>query len=407
MSTRQPSESLTRRLRPVPTPCVVEIGAGRASLGCCDFEVALSRFEKAVAVAPESEEAIGWQIAALSRLCRAADAHAVASAGLERFTGSTSIRVAYGRLQADREYPGKALTEFDGVLTAHPESVNAIEGRIRALHRLGSYAEANEFVSQLGIGLGEDAGIQDAIAELYTDQSRYDDALACYGRVLSADPDNLLALDGRIYVLDRAARFDAAEEAARQASERLPRAAEVLIFWARIDESRGRYSEAIERTAAGLEIDPRNVAGLEQLVRLLRKSHRYAEADLAGVDACSLQPRSPGIRAESSWALFDQGRYVDSYEGFTRALDIHDRHPDSLQGKASALRRQSLYGDAEAAIRDAVHRVPHSSRLTSSGGFCLTTSVCMVRPLSISKRRFTQMAATAMRPRGELLNCLT
>jgi tetratricopeptide (TPR) repeat protein len=120
----------------------VEIASGRLEMDRDDFTAAVTRFEKAAALDPERAEAVGWQVAALSRLCRFADARAVAVAGLKRFPGSAPLGVALGRLYFDEERRADALEEFERVLARHPEDDNALEWRIATLCALHRYPEA-------------------------------------------------------------------------------------------------------------------------------------------------------------------------------------------------------------------------------------------------------------------------
>ena len=354
-------------------PFDVEIAAGRLDLDQDDFGGALARFDSAVALNPDREEATAWRVATLSRLSRFAEARAVAANGLERFPNSAPIGVALARLSNDRCQPIEALAEFDRVLAGHPVDENALEWRIEALRELHRYADA-EAASQVALATLPDCpGIIDSLASVYRDQGRYGEALACYERILRLAPDNLLALQGRISVLRRASRYEEAEKAAAEAASRLPLAAGVYVSWSYLDEARGHYASALDRAEQALRVQPRCHNALEQRIGVLRELHQYAAAKAAAEEARASHPRSPDIIESLAWTYEAQGRYAEALEIFGQALEIDDLHAGALDGRATALRRLGLYADAETAIAEAAARIPHAIRLHVEWGILLDT----------------------------------
>lgn len=352
-------------------PFAVEIIWGRLELDRDEFLAAMTRFEKAAALDPQRPAAIGWHVAALSRLCRFDEASAVAASGMRRFPNSAPIGVSLGRLYLDRERPADALGEFDRVLARHPDDENALEWRIAALQRLHRYADAEAAAHEALARHPASLGILDSLAWIYAHQGRYDDAVTCYEQVLHSVPDNAVALRGRIAALRRANRYGSAEVATTEAVERLPHAPAMYVEWSYVNGDRGRYAEALDRVEQALRIEAHCHDALEQRIDVLRELHRYAEAEAAAQEAEAHHPQSPGIIEALAWTNYMQGRYSDALEAFGRALEIDERHPGALDGRASALRGQCRYADAEAAISEAVERLPHAIRLHVEWGLLL------------------------------------
>lgn len=350
-------------------PSSVEIAWGRLELDRDEFREALTRFEEAAALDPRRSDAVGWQVAALSRLCMFDEARAVATGGMRQFPDSAPIGVALARLYLDWERPADALAQFDSVLARHPDDENALEWRIDALRTLHRYADAETAAHEALARHPGSPGILDSLGYVYDDQGRYDDAVACYEEILDRFPDNPVGLRGRVTVLRHAHRYESARTAAAEATERLPGSAQIHVCWSYLDEDRCRYTEALDHLDQALCIQPRCHDALEQRIEVLRKLHRYGEAAAAGQGAEALHPRSPDIIESLAWTCYHQGRYSDALAAFGRALEIHDRHPGALDGRASALRGMCRYAQAEAFISEAAERLPHAARLKLELGF--------------------------------------
>lgn len=389
-------------------PSSVEIAWGRLELDRDEFREALTRFEEAAALDPRRSDAVGWQVAALSRLCMFDEARAVATGGMRQFPDSAPIGVALARLYLDWERPADALAQFDSVLARHPDDENALEWRIDALRTLHRYADAETAAHEALARHPGSPGILDSLGYVYDDQGRYDDAVACYEEILDRFPDNPVGLRGRVTVLRHAHRYESARTAAAEATERLPGSAQIHVCWSYLDEDRCRYTEALDHLDQALCIQPRCHDALEQRIEVLRKLHRYGEAAAAGQGAEALHPRSPDIIESLAWTCYHQGRYSDALAAFGRALEIHDRHPGALDGRASALRGMCRYAQAEAFISA---RLPSAFRMLPgsswSWGFCSMTKASTPRRWIVSTVSLNFTPATRARCRGGSPSCET
>ncbi|MFF0525219.1 tetratricopeptide repeat protein [Actinomadura nitritigenes] len=349
----------------------VELAWGRLEFDRDDFAAALARLTEAAALDPGSEDAIGWQVAALEGLCRFDEARRTAEDGLARFPHSATIGVALARLLNVLKHPDAALARLDHVLDRCPDDENALEWKIEILAGLGRYAEA-ERVAEIALARHpESPGISESVGDIYRKQHRFDAALDRYEKVLGAHPDDRVMLCERVRVLRRAGRYDDARSAADEAARLLPRSANVLVHRSYLAEDEGRLTDALDDADAALRLQGNCPDALEQRIDILRKLRRYEEAEEAVERAIGAHPRSANLLAALAWHYLLLRRYEKALAMAERALALHPRHAGALDGRATALRSLRRFPDAEAAIADAVALVPFAPRLRDEWGLLL------------------------------------
>lgn len=344
-------------------PAGAEICRGRLDVRRGRDESALQHFEKAIELDPSSESAAAWRVGTLSRLYRYGDALTAAADGQRRFPGSAAVGVALGRSYLDQECPVAAVAEFEEVLARHADDEPALRWRVIGLGDLYRYQDAEEAGHGALKRSAESPRIATSLAGIYQRQGRYEDAITWVGHALRAEPDYAGALQMQVKVLRAACLYADAETAATQAVGRLPQAAILYVEWSLLRRDEGRHAEALELLARALAIQPDHRRALEWRIVVLTDLHRYADAEEAANEALRHHPRSPQILESLAWSHQAQGQWAQAQEAYDRALEIDTCHLASVDGRATALRRMSRYGEAEAYLAKMVQRFPHAVEL--------------------------------------------
>ena len=167
--------------------------------------------------------------------------------------------------------------------------------------------------------------------------NRHEDALACYEKVLTADPSNLRALFNKAALLQILGRVTEAINGYNQLLTVNPNDYEAWSNLGIALRSQGRTLEAIECYNRALTLNPRDVSTISNKGVALRSIGRIDEALQCYEAALKINPGDAGVWANKGIALQNIGKFYEAIQSYNRALVIKPTHKSALRNREIAI----------------------------------------------------------------------
>jgi tetratricopeptide (TPR) repeat protein len=288
------------------------------------------------------------------------------AAAIEAWSESLRIHPRYlpalierGKARAATGDHDGALRDFGRALEDHPEEPEALLGRGRANRARGhndaavvdlgrsGLAEARAHVEQ-----ARQAPIRRAMEHFH--RREFEAAVERFDQILSADPGNAEALNGRGLARHGAGDLDGALRDFSAALDRSPRYAVAHSNRAMVHLDRGDLEAAVREADAALSIDPSLF-----LARFNRGKARFRQGHRAGARedfaACvELDPRDAESHYTLGLLLFEERRVTEAISHYDRAIELL---PSSRQAWLNRGLARGQTGDLKGAIEDTARAI--------------------------------------------------
>ncbi len=171
-------------------------------------------------------------------------------------------------------------------------------------------------------------------AAVLTELARFRGAAACYRRAVAAEPDDLKVRFNFAVTLSRLSMFGEAAEQYRQIIKRRPDHERALYNLAVIAQREGKLSEAVELWQRVTQLSPRLASvWFHQGVALLELG-RSADAVRCFQEAARLEPKRADVHTNLALALQADGKVAQARDAFERALQIQSDFLPAINGLA-------------------------------------------------------------------------
>jgi cytochrome c-type biogenesis protein CcmH/NrfG len=147
-------------------------------------------------------------------------------------------------------------------------------------------------------------------------RGRYEEALACYDRVLALRSDIPQILNNRGNALRHLDRLYEAEQSLREALRLKPDFANAHNNLGRVLDDLGRFEEAEASVRTALRLQPEHAYAHFNLGNILCHLGRASEAEGSYRSALRLQPESPGWRTALGGALLLAGQFEEGWKEY-------------------------------------------------------------------------------------------
>ena len=199
------------------------------------------------------------------------------------------------RLQDRMQELEAALSSYSQVLTINPAFIDAAAGKASILLGMERWGEALKFVAaQSRVNNADIFVIQQACA--LNGLERYAEALPLVNRVLSHNPDELEALNGKAAVLAGLGQYAQAFEIHQKVLQQKPKFLPALYNAALMCEKLGRLQEALDLYIQAVEVEPTDAATLCSMAHTLLQLGRVRDA----LDVCNrglaIHPKHANLR---------------------------------------------------------------------------------------------------------------
>lgn len=256
-----------------------------------------------------------------------------------------------------------AIMHFTTVLTHNPNSAAAAAGLSLAysLRYIGNgrdetWLQRADASAQQAITLDNQLALaQVARAWVLELQGKSDAALTSTAAALNLDPQNLLALMGKIRVLMNAKKNDLAQSIIDDAKRLYPRERQFQIMQGMLHYRQGAYTDAEKAFRRAIELDPQSANAYAYLNAVLLRLDRNDEA---------LRILQQGLQIQPHWelynnlgtSLFAKADYLGAVEAFKNAVSSSKGSPNTYMLWANLADAQRWVPAHMAASKDSYRR---------------------------------------------------
>jgi len=348
------SAALTR----FPDSALIRVALGRVYLDSSRPRQAIGYLADASVKAPGNETVASWLAACRAAMFQWEEARTIAREAIDWHQDSVKMRYRLGRLLVDDHRHAEALECFEGVIALAPDHSRALEWRITALRALGRLEEAEKRAAEALVRFPKSPWLYVELGWVFCDQGNYERACAEVERALDINGLNAWALRSRIDFLRMGRKFKAAEVAAWEALELLPRDPRLSTAAACVFADQEKTGQAVEIVEKALSFDPLNSWALRSRVDFLRRAYLFDAAERAAADAIRVRDDDPRIYTTAAWVFSGQGKFSEAVARVDDALRIDPANCWALSSRIDFLRQAHLFRQAERATEDALRKRP-------------------------------------------------
>jgi cellulose synthase operon protein C len=344
-----------------------------------EYDEAEQAFERALSLAPDSEDAAVGYAEVFRATGRHAEARELLERALKTSPGSAGLRVSLADLLADVGEESSARQHYEKALEVSPGYPRAVlgfgrillkSGQVEAaqakLHRLYDFWDAH--VADLD-GMETRDMIAVAVGCALTDNPQ--DAITVLERALKKDPTNTEALlwEGRLFQ-ERHQPGDAARELSKLLKIN-PRHAEAHAELAVINLNTARYELATELCGKALETNPKLIRALDVLSSIQLLDFQYEAAEETARKALDVNPRSLSSLSHLA-SCFYQQRKKDAFEEVRRKVfELNPMYSEFYSIVARGCEEKRRNEEAMELLKDAIALRPDDAAAHTKMGILL------------------------------------
>ncbi|CDG85784.1 tetratricopeptide repeat family protein [Janthinobacterium agaricidamnosum NBRC 102515 = DSM 9628] len=229
----------------------------------------------------------------------------------------------------------QAIAAFDSILARQPAHAAAAAG-LSLAYSLRYYGDRlDETWLQRADASAQQALLYDdqlalayvAQAWVRESQGSYDEALAITEKALALDPLNLFALFGKVDLLTRMRRYDAAEQSIAQAMRAYPKERQFSDSLGKLRYLQNNYAAAEQAFRRSIALEPDAVYAYANLNQALLRQDRSDEALQVLQQGLQIRPNSR-LYGNLGTALFARGNYHGAAEAFEHAVSASQGNPN-------------------------------------------------------------------------------
>jgi len=232
-----------------------------------------------------------------------------------------ALKLYLAQAELEAGHPARAIELIREIRRDGAADPRLVRIEAEALRRAGKLEEGADLLKQ---GIAADPGDPErylALAELYMSGERYSAAVDLLSDAQKRFPDDLTLLFQQGAALERAKRFDEAEQAFRRVIAKDPLHAMALNYLGYMLADRGVHlDEAIDLIKRALAVDPQNGSYLDSLGWAYFRQKRFDLAEGLLKTAAEQRERDSAIQDHYGDVLEELGRHADAVRAWERAL---------------------------------------------------------------------------------------
>ena len=333
------------------------------------YEQAIKKFEQILRDHPNNDEAWAGKIKSLRSQYRFDAAEEAIRNGLEQIPCSVKIRDEKGYLLGNNRHQyDEAIKVAIEILDIDSDNENAWEVKIDSLRYLRRFPEAERVIQDALKQLPRNVRILNEQGSLHADQQQYEAALKAFKEVLSIDPINVDAFDGKIQALRSLGKRDEVNQALEEMCDRPGNSPEMLnqCGWFYFEQK--QYDKAIQTFEQILRDVPNDEEAWVGKIVSLRQQTDFPEAAQAIQEALTRLPQNVRILNQQGYLYADQQHHEAALKVFVQVLSIDPINVDAFDSKIKALRSQGKWDEVNKALKEMCDRPGNSPEMLNQCG---------------------------------------
>lgn len=268
---------------------------------------------------------------------------------LQLHRGSVAAQLELATLHMARGAAGPAKEAAEAAARARPRSVEAQAVLLRSLIASGEIARAEALMTSLLAEAGHRGDLQWMAGMLQLQKGNRSAARSHFERALTIQPDALEPLDALVALDLASSQGPAARARIETALRARPKSTGLLLLAARVYDGLGDFPAAERVLKTAIDIDPREPAAYEQLMRSYAAQGQL-ERGIRELEAMARrEPASIGPPTMIGVIMQAQNRVIEAQGWFEKALTIDPRSPVVAANLAWLYAEQG--GDLDEALR--------------------------------------------------------
>ncbi|WP_395698598.1 tetratricopeptide repeat protein [Methylocella sp.] len=312
---------------------------GLVCFNAADLRAALSWFDRALALNPDSREALGARAIALQRLGQPQDALEAFEELARLAPDDVEARFSVGLILQSLGRMKEALAAYEEALRAKPDHCGALTNRGALLERFGRLDEALACFEATAALRPDDPGAAFNMGSVLQKLGRLEDALKAYDAAAALSPADAETQLNRGNVLHRMGRSQDALACFEAAARRPGGYPQALHNKGVALHALGRRAAALKAYDDALALDPRHCEAICNRGNLLHELGRLDEAFSAYGEALRIRPAFLPALANRANILLQWGEAEQALRCCEEALKHDGRHPQALGLRGAALHR--------------------------------------------------------------------
>ncbi len=257
----------------------------------------------------------------------------------------------------------EAIEYLDRAIALAPEYTDAISNKAYALWQLKRFAEAEQTAQDLLKIEPDNINGLNSLGIALSKQFRFEEAIDAWKKALEVESENAMCLSNLGNALREMSRMPEAHEKCKKAYDIDPEDPTVLNNYANIIRDGGNVEEAIKVYRQATDIQPDYPEAHTNLAVALNDEGLYREAAVAARYAIAFKSGVSEAYSALSTAQSNLGELAQAHTAAQSAVK-YSKDDDAYPyiNLAEVLEALDQYDDAEAAIKEALHRQPESAR---------------------------------------------
>ena len=193
------------------------------------------------------------------------------------------------------------------------------------------------------------------------EETKYEEAILCYDKVLEKDPKNKWGLINKGLALAELTMCDEAIACFDKAVEMYPKSANVWISKGITLNRLNKFEEAIIAFDQVIELKPKFADSWNWKGVVLYNQGKYDEAVQAYDKAIELAPKDALAWINKGEALLALSKYDEAIQAYDRAIELDPKNAETWNSKGIALAYQSQYDEAIKALDKSIEIDPKNA----------------------------------------------
>ena len=187
------------------------------------------------------------------------------------------------------------------------------------------------------------------------EQGKYDEAMQCFDKAIELAPDYEVPWENKGTVLYKQGKYDEAMQCFDKAIEANSQIADGAFYYkSKILYNQSKYDEVIQCCQKSLALHPQQSALLNIKGMALTKQGKYDEAIQSYDKAIELSPQYAEYALNNKgWALNSEGKYDEALQALDKAIELDSKYALAWDNKGISLKALGRTSEADVAFAKA------------------------------------------------------